>query len=43
LRAAGFQVEWILEDHSGISDEEVIHIAKSNNQILLTEDKDFGE
>jgi len=43
LRNQGFNVEWILEVNPGISDYEVIEFAKSNNQILLTEDKDFGE
>jgi len=43
LRNQGFIVEWILEISPGISDFEVIQHAKSNKQILLTEDKDFGE
>ncbi|MEM8528227.1 MAG: DUF5615 family PIN-like protein [Bacteroidota bacterium] len=43
LRAKGFQVDWVLEIASSISDEEVIELAKSNQQTLLTEDKDFGE
>ena len=43
LRADGFSIEWILETNPGIPDEEVINIAKTNNQISLTEDKDFGE
>ncbi len=43
LRELSFQIDWIVEISPGISDEEVIEIAKTNNQILLTEDKDFGE
>ena len=43
LRNQGFSIEWILEISPGISDFKVIDHAKSNNQILLTEDKDFGE
>jgi len=43
LRKQGFSIEWILEVKPGILDIEVIEYAKSNNQILLTEDKDFGE
>jgi len=43
LRNQGFSIEWILEISPGISDFEVIEHAKSNKQILLTEDKDFGE
>ena len=43
IRKNGFKVDWILEDHPGISDREIIELAKKNKQILLTEDKDFGE
>ena len=32
-----------MEIAPSISDKEVIKIAKSNNRILITEDKDFGE
>ncbi|MEM9885406.1 MAG: DUF5615 family PIN-like protein [Bacteroidota bacterium] len=43
LRVQAFQVDWVLEISAGISDEEVIELAKGNKQTLLTEDKDFGE
>ncbi len=43
LREIGFPVDWVLEKYPGISDREVIELAKANNQILITEDKDFGE
>jgi len=43
LRASGFSVKWVLEDNSGISDNEVMLLAKSEHRILITEDKDFGE
>jgi len=43
LRQSGLALEWILENNSGITDYKVIEIAKNNKQILLTEDKDFGE
>ena len=43
LREKGFEVHWILEISSGISDEEVIRYAKDHTKILITEDKDFGE
>ncbi|MDZ7690990.1 MAG: DUF5615 family PIN-like protein [Balneolaceae bacterium] len=33
----------IREDYPGISDHEVIKIAKSNKGLVITEDKDFGE
>jgi len=31
------------DQHSGISDDKVIEIMRSNKQILLREDKDLGE
>jgi len=43
LREKNVSIYSILEKHSGISDEEVVKIAKKNNCILLTEDSDFGE
>jgi predicted nuclease of predicted toxin-antitoxin system len=43
LRKQNIDVTWILEEAPGISDKEVIEYAKSHSQILVTEDKDFGE
>jgi predicted nuclease of predicted toxin-antitoxin system len=43
LRKQNIDVTWILEEAPGISDKEVIEYAKSRSQILITEDKDFGE
>ena len=43
LRANGFDVLFILESHSGIDDEDVLSIAKSQDRLLITQDKDFGE
>ncbi len=43
LRESGYEIAWIAEISPGILDQEVISHAQSNNQILLTEDKDFGE
>ena len=43
LRAAGHDVTWIRTDAPGIADSEVLHRAQSDNRILLTFDKDFGE
>jgi predicted nuclease of predicted toxin-antitoxin system len=43
LRASKIKIYSIIENNPGISDEEVILLAKENNQIILTEDKDFGE
>jgi len=43
LKNAGFEVLYVLEMERGIKDEEVLEIANSNNALLLTSDKDFGD
>lgn len=43
IKVAGFQVSSIKEDKPGISDEAIIHLSKETPQIILTNDKDFGE
>jgi predicted nuclease of predicted toxin-antitoxin system len=43
LRQKGIDVLSILEESSGIKDEEVLVIAVENQSLLITEDKDFGE
>jgi predicted nuclease of predicted toxin-antitoxin system len=43
LRNNNFDVYSISEMNSGISDEQVIELARKNKRIILTEDKDFGE
>jgi len=43
LRAHSYKVYSIIESDSSISDTEVLQIAKENQCILITEDKDFGE
>jgi len=43
LRQRGFEVFSILEEDKGISDKQVLNIAKGQEALLLTEDKDFGE
>lgn len=43
LRNCGIETDSVSETQSGISDEEVIELAKTLNKIILTEDKDFGE
>ena len=43
LREAGHDVKCIQEDRPGISDEEVIGIARSEERVILTFDKDYGE
>lgn len=43
LREEGHLVDWIKETNIGMTDEDIITLAKQNNQVLITEDKDFGE
>ncbi|HMS64190.1 MAG TPA: DUF5615 family PIN-like protein [Ignavibacteria bacterium] len=43
MRNSGYEIISIKESFEGISDKEVIDIAKIKNGILITEDKDFGE
>lgn len=43
LRSEGYPVLSVREVSPGISDMDVVAIAKSNSGILITEDKDFGE
>jgi predicted nuclease of predicted toxin-antitoxin system len=43
LRAAGHDVTSVREAARGIPDPGVLEIAASEDRVLLTEDKDFGE
>jgi predicted nuclease of predicted toxin-antitoxin system len=43
LRTAGHEVYFIAEEDHGIADEEVLRLAFERGEVLLTEDKDFGE
>jgi predicted nuclease of predicted toxin-antitoxin system len=43
LRSSGYDVAWIRTLSPGISDPEVLKFAQSEDRILLTLDKDFGE
>lgn len=43
LRANNFKITSVFEDYRGISDVEIINLASLNNQIILTENKDFGD
>ncbi|MEM1217448.1 MAG: DUF5615 family PIN-like protein [Bacteroidota bacterium] len=42
LREQGFELNWLAETSAGISDSEVLELAKKEQRILITEDKDFG-
>ena len=43
LRAAGCDIAWMTEEAPGTSDPVVLSIAFSQQRVLLTFDKDFGE
>ncbi|OUL36591.1 hypothetical protein BV372_06395 [Nostoc sp. T09] len=43
LRQQGHYVVWIRTDAPGIADPEVLNHAQTDDRILLTFDKDFGE
>ena len=43
LREDGYQITWIQETNAGMADEDIIALARQENQLLITEDKDFGE
>src|ERR1700753_1552101 len=43
LRAANHDVAWIRTDSPGVSDRIVLERAVSEQRVLLTFDKDFGE
>jgi len=43
LRSVGHDVIDIKATHAGISDTEVLGLASTNNAVLLTNDKDFGD
>lgn len=43
LRAAGSDVTAVAEDTPSITDRDVIDMARTENRVVLTEDKDFGQ
>ena len=43
LRAAGFDVSSVRETRPGASDKDVLDEAGSDDRVLITEDRDFGE
>ena len=43
LRQDGLNVDYIAELEPGLTDSEVIQLAKEKKALLLTADKDFGE
>jgi len=43
IAAAGHEVEWVGAWQADPGDEEILHRAFSNRQVIVTLDKDFGE
>jgi len=43
LRLHGYDVLWIKEHWRGLADEKIINISISEDRVILTFDKDFGE
>ena len=43
LRALGFDVFYVIEDVRSLDDDILLQIARDENRILITRDKDFGE
>lgn len=43
LRDAGYEIFSVFDEARGITDEEILTKALSENWILITNDKDFGE
>ncbi|MDQ5824680.1 MAG: DUF5615 family PIN-like protein [Chloroflexota bacterium] len=43
LREEGHSVIYVAELHPGITDDEVLHLAETEGNLLLTSDKDFGD
>lgn len=43
LRDKNYDILSIRQDHPGITDRQVVKIAKSKRGLVITEDKDFGE
>jgi predicted nuclease of predicted toxin-antitoxin system len=43
LRSAGHEVMYIADEMSSTNDPDVLAFAVGRNEVLLTEDKDFGE
>jgi|SRR5579864_1055185 len=43
LRSAGFDVRSVAETKPGMPDHDVLAVADSDDRVLITEDRDFGE
>jgi predicted nuclease of predicted toxin-antitoxin system len=43
MRKMGYDITWVTEINYYLEDIEIFKLAKNENRILLTNDKDFGE
>ena len=43
LRCCGYDLLWVREHCPGMDDEEIIRLSISENRLILTFDRDFGE
>ena len=43
LRYSGYDLLWIREHRRGMADEEIVRLSISEDRVILTFDKDFGE
>lgn len=43
IRQLGLDVVWIKEISPGVDDDRVLEMARADNRVLITFDKDFGE
>ena len=43
LREKGFDLAWVLEEDQGASGERVLKVAHTEERVLATFDKDFGD
>ncbi len=42
LKRRGYHVQSVIEEARGASDEEIVRIAKKEEKVIVTQDKDFG-
>lgn len=43
IRAMGHEVDRVVDNHRGAKDPAVLRLSTEDKEVLLTEDKDFGE
>jgi predicted nuclease of predicted toxin-antitoxin system len=43
VREEGYDLAWVAEENQGASDERVLEMARAEERVLITFDRDFGE